>query len=363
MRSLRFFLTLLAVCGLPSLGLAPRLAAKEVDGAELYQKVVKSATYILTPLKGGHAEGSGSLIDVEQKLVVTNYHVVEDQEKVFVIFPRYVKGQLDTDKQGYKKRLQNGDGIKGTVICRDKTCDLAIVKLESLPEGTPAIPLAKESPRPNTPVWQIGNAGAVTQAFRVSRGEVSAVGPWKNEQIGSGPDALYLTCKMITATNPTNQGDSGGPLYDKRGYQVGVTESGLEGVNLVNAFVDVTEIHALLKKNKIKIKDLAVEAEPPPPPKKDPKLITPPKKESAVEPPKKGTVDAPPPPPPPMKETTPAPSAADEKAASDKLRSAKLFANGEDNRPTYISKLKEIVAKWPDTAAGKDAKKLLDGLK
>jgi len=64
-----------------------------------------------------------------------------------------------------------------------------------------------------------------------------------------------------------------------------------------------------------------------------------------------------------MKEAAPAPSAADEKAASDRLRSAKLFASGEDNRPTYISKLKEIVAKWPDTAAGKEAKKLLDGLK
>jgi hypothetical protein len=362
MKSLRFFVTLIAVCVLPSFGLAPSLAAKEVDGAELYQKVVKSAVYILTPVKGGHGEGSGSLIDAEQKLVVTNYHVVEDQEKVFVIFPRYVKGQLDTDKQGYKKRLQNNEGIKGTVICRDKKRDLAIVKLESIPEGTAAIPLAKDSPRPNTPVWQIGNAGAVSHAFRVSRGEVSAVGDWKNEQIGGGPEALYLTCKMITATNPVNPGDSGGPLYDKRGYQVGVTESGLEGVNLVNAFVDVTEIHTLLKEQKIKIKDLAVEPEPPPPPKKDTKLITPPKKESAIEPPKKeASVD--PPPLPPMKETTPAPSAADEKAASDKLRSARLFANGEDNRPTYISKLKEIVTKWPDTAAGKEAKKLLDGLK
>jgi hypothetical protein len=67
---------------------------------------------------------------------------------------------------------------------------------------------------------------------------------------------------------------------------------------------------------------------------------------------------------PPKKDDTPAAAtAADEKAAADKLRSAKLFANGDDNRPVYISKLEEIVKKWPTTQAGKDAKRLLDGLK
>jgi hypothetical protein len=344
------------------LAIAPsRLCAKEVDGAELFNKVVKSCAYILTPVKGGHAEGSGSLIDAEKKLVVTNYHVVEEQDKVFVIFPLYIKGELLVDKNKYKDRVVNkGLGIKGTVLCRDKSRDLAIVQVESIPEGIRAIPLAKDSPKPNTPVWQIGNAGAVSQAFRVSQGDVSAVGK-KKTKVGGGGEVFELNCKIITATNPTNEGDSGGPLFDSRGYQVGVTESYSPGGKLVSLFVDVTEIHALLKEKNIKIKDLANDLEPPP--KKDTKLVTPPAKESAVEPPKKETAVAPPPPPPPMKETTPAPSAADEKAAADKLRNAMLFKNGDDNRPTYISKLKEIVTKWPDTAAGKEAKKLLDGLK
>ena len=45
------------------------------------------------------------------------------------------------------------------------------------------------------------------------------------------------------------------------------------------------------------------------------------------------------------------------------LSRARLFAEGDDNRPTYINKLKDVIAKFPGTAAAKEAKKALDGLK
>jgi hypothetical protein len=54
---------------------------------------------------------------------------------------------------------------------------------------------------------------------------------------------------------------------------------------------------------------------------------------------------------------------ADEKAAADKLRSAKLFRDGEENRDIYKSKLNAIVRQYPNTAAAKEAKRLLDLLK
>ena len=362
MKFLRFALPLLSVGVLPFLELSPRLAAKDVDGAELYDKVVKSCVYIITPAKGGMAQGSGSLIDAEQKLVLTNYHVVEEQDLVFVQFPVYIKGELLTDKEKYKQRIPQGLAVKGTVLCRDRARDLALLKLESIPPEARAIPLAKSSPRINAPVWQIGNAGAIKQVFRVSRGEVSAVGVIK-DTIGGGDRSIELNAKMVTTTNPINQGDSGGPLYDKRGYQVGVTESIDNRGKLVSLFVDVTEVRALLTEKKIKIKDLADEPEAKAEPKKGPIAIdTPPKKDSAVKVPP-ATTDPPPVIPEPKKDDVPAASAADERAASDKLRSAKLFALGEDNRPTYIAKLTEIVKKYPTTMAGKDAKKLLDGLK
>ena len=67
---------------------------------------------------------------------------------------------------------------------------------------------------------------------------------------------------------------------------------------------------------------------------------------------------------PPAKDPTPpAASEADEKAAAARLASARLFKEGEENRKHYIDKLNAIIKQYPNTAAAKDAKKLLDGLK
>jgi S1-C subfamily serine protease len=339
MKPLRITATLLTLAACFSVGDLPRSAAKDLSPEDLYDKVVKSCVYIVTPIGSGFAQGSGSLIDVEQKLVITNYHVVDEEEKVHVQFPIYDKdGGILYDKDTYKERVVKGQSIQGKVLFRDKSRDLAVVKLDKIPIGTPAIPLAKYSPKKGIEVWQIGNAGAVKQVFRVSKGEVSAVENKKFLVGGPGSEPFEVNAKMVTSTAPGNPGDSGGPLFDKRGYQVAVTESGRRGENLVGHFVDVTEVRSLLEQHKITIKELS--DEPDPPGKVNPKLKTPPKKEET----KKDDPN-------------------DEEAAAAKLKRAKLFGSSEDLRTEYVAKLKEIVAKWPTTAAGKEAKKLLDGLK
>lgn len=338
MRTFRFILPLLTIGLLPSLGLAPRVAAGDLSPQDLYDKVVRSCVYIITPIKGvGISQGSGSLIDAEQKLVLTNYHVVDKEDQVYCQFPVYVKGELMNDKENYKERWSQGLAITGKVLFRDKSRDLAVVKLESIPIGTEAIPLAKVSTKLGTEVWQIGNAGAVKQVFRVSRGEVSAV---KREKfkVGGGGEVFEVNAWMVTSTVPANPGDSGGPLFDKRGYQVAVTESGDTRASLVSMFVDIKEVRALLEEKKITIKELSNEPDPTPA-KKGSVKKGPPKADAKVEP-----VD-------------------DEKVAAERLRSAKLFAGSEADRETYVAKLREIVMKWPNTEAGKEAKKLLDKLK
>src|SRR5262249_55858023 len=139
---------------------------------------VKSCVFIIMEEREKHliAMGSGSLIDAEQKLVVTNYHVVGEQPYVFVQFPTYVKGELQTDKTKYMNNWKERKLSPSKVLFRDKSRDLAIVKLNSIPAGTTAIPLAKSSPKTAISVWQIGNAGAISSVFRVSKGQVSAVG-------------------------------------------------------------------------------------------------------------------------------------------------------------------------------------------
>jgi S1-C subfamily serine protease len=331
-------------------------ATPALDPEELYKKVVRSCVFIVTPLKGGYAMGSGSLIDLEKKIVLTNYHVVDEEDLVYVQFPVYEKdGSIMTDKEKYLKRVPDGLAIKGKVLHRDKNRDLAFVQLDRVPPGTPALVLAKTSPNVGATTWNIGSPGAVSQVFSITEGKVRGVGI-EHFKVGDGMGlTLDLRAKMVTATNPTNQGDSGGPLFDKYGRQVAVTESGSQDANLVNHFVDITEVLAFLSEKKIQIKDTTKETT-------DTKIETPvllkdPSKDPTIPPKKEATV-------PPAKDPTPAAATPDEeKAATTLFSRAKIFASGEENRPDYIRKLSEIVKKYPTTTAGREAKKILDGLK
>src|SRR6476469_2254314 len=125
MKLLRPYLAVFTLLGIPGLGLGPRLAAEESE--DLYEKVVKSCVFIITPLtKDSYAMGSGSLIDAEKRYVITNYHVVtnkdhgvSDKAVVYAQFPRYIKGKLDTDKKTYKDTAKAGKQIRAKVLHYD----------------------------------------------------------------------------------------------------------------------------------------------------------------------------------------------------------------------------------------------------
>ena len=334
----------------------PKLEDLGASVLELYEKCVKSTVFIVTPLKGGAERGSGSLIDLDKKLVVTNYHVVDEAEFVYVQFPRYTKaGQMITNPKNYMDNIPLGQAIKGTVRHRDKNRDLALVELERVPAGNTAIPLAKDSPGQGTTVWTIGSPGAVEQLFSITEGKVRAVGVEEHMVRGGTPDSMFrVRAKMVTATNPTNPGDSGGPLFNKKGELVAVTESGHRSAVQVNLFVDVTEVRAFLKQKSITIKESDDEKDEP---KRDPKSgDTPPTK-------KDGTENSPKADRPPGGGVAPPPSPQDERAAAVALSRAKLFAEGEENRATYTAKLRDVIAKYPGTAAAKEAAKLVDAKK
>jgi len=367
MKPLRIPFALVVVAALAG---APRASAQEFDPAELYEKCVGSAVYIVTPLKDGISMGSGSLIDAEKRYIITNAHVVHDADWVYVQFPvRNKDGSLMTDKKKYMERIPAGQALKGKVLHRDQSRDLSLVQLSSLPPGAKAIPLSKTSPRRGEKVINIGNPGKVDSTFSTTDGVVRAV-DIRDFVVGGSDGVMRIKARMVTATNPVNPGDSGGPLIDKRGYQVAVTESGVfDGhTQNVNGFVDVTEVRAFLAEKKITIKELSNEPDVPlPKPKVGPGGIVP----KHVDPGTTPKADPPGSPTPPDKKAadpgTPPPAAGptaeDEKAAAQALRRANLFADGDDNRTTYMDKLKDVIAKYPGTAAAKDAQKKLNALK
>ena len=203
----------------PEPPVAPRVAAGNPDfnPADLYERCVKSTAFIVTPTKKGVVMGSGSLIDAERRLVLTNYHVVDENQSVYVQFPVRTKdGSLMTDKGKYMERIPAGLAIKGRILHRDKTRDLALVQLEKLPPDTPALPLAKRSVRVGERVMNIGNAGRVETTFNTTEGSVRGVGI-ADIVVGGGDEVLRIKAKMVTVSNPVAPGDSGGPIIDRRG--------------------------------------------------------------------------------------------------------------------------------------------------
>lgn len=372
MKLLRSSTLALAILGISTFGLAPRASAEDFDTADLFAKAVKSTVFVVEPLKGGYGRGSGSLISAEKKLVLTNYHVVSTSDIAYVQFPMFTKdGEIITTPKSYMENITLGKAIKGKVLYRDKSRDLALIEIERVPAGTQAIPLAKHSPRSGTSVWNIGSPAAVDQLFGITSGTVRTVGI-SDQLVGdaSGRDVFRVKARMVTATNPTNPGDSGGPLVNKKGEQVAVTESGDPRAQQVNLFVDITEVRAFLNEKKITIKELSDEPDPKGhEPKKDLKKdsatpTTTPPKDSATTPPKKDA-GTPPATTAPKDQSTgpPAPDEKAEKAAADLLHRAGVFANDPDNKEYYMGRLREIIKKYPGTVAAKEAQKKLDSLK
>jgi S1-C subfamily serine protease len=350
--------SLLATLALAALVAGP--ARADEGGSDLYQKVVRSCVYIITPAKGGFGAGSGSLIDAEQRIVLTNEHVVDDNKYVFVQFPIFKDGQIVGDKDTYMARIPENKAIRGTVLARDHTRDLAFVKLDSLPEGTRALPLARTSVRSGVKTYNIGSPGRVQHLFSMTSGIVRTVG-FTTIDFGDGKP---LKATVITATNPTNPGDSGGPLFNNQGQQIGVTQSGNNAAQQVNTFIDVSEVRAYLKDQKITIKELVGEDgktigdKPTGVGKKDSEIPVSPK--DAVlktTPVAKGPPKAGAPVPKVEPKVEPAgPSAADEEAATKRLSYAKNIGNANTQR--YTELLTEIITKWPGTKAAKEAEKI-----
>ena len=192
---------------------AGRAPAEEELSVQLYKKHVKSCVVIhaIETKKVGNGiltltgRGSGSLIDAKKRLVLTNWHVVQELKKVWVDFPIYLKdGSMYQNPKTYKERAEKGTAIPATVLHRDKSRDLAIIQLERLPPGTVALALARKSPRNGETTWNIGSPttgpGSAPILFSITEGEVRSVGPGAMI-VGdsSGENAFEVKAMVVTA--------------------------------------------------------------------------------------------------------------------------------------------------------------------
>lgn len=181
---------------------APALqaAAPDLQSAltTLYQQANPSVVYILVP---PGTSGSGFVYSAEGE-IVTNYHVANGGSSYEVVFA-------------------NGERRRARLVGSDVDSDLAVLRVESLPEGVVPLPLAKPGS------VQVGQfAVAIGNPFgeqgSMSLGIVSGLGRSLPSQRSAAGGSSYSLPQVIQTDAPINPGNSGGPLLNLAGEVVGV---------------------------------------------------------------------------------------------------------------------------------------------
>ena len=186
--------------------LPPLTTDLEAALVDLYERVNPAVVHIFVlddqSLIAG--TGSGFVYDTDGH-IITNNHVVTGSSGLEVVFA-------------------DGQRRSADVIGTDVDSDLAIIKIDSLPEGVQPIPLGDSN---NVQVGQfavaIGNPFGETGSL--SLGIVSGLGrTLASDRIAEG-GGRYSLPKVIQTDAAINPGNSGGPLLNLAGEVIGVNSS------------------------------------------------------------------------------------------------------------------------------------------
>jgi HEAT repeat protein/S1-C subfamily serine protease len=213
------------------------MAAPGESGQTIYNHLLRSVVWIWAKLPQGAVMGTGSLVDRQNRLVLTNHHVVGHADDVIVFFPSYRNGGVVAERRPYMDQFQRGEGKRARVLATDVKRDLALLQIERIPDGVMALAFARNPAAPGQSVHSIGNPGTSGALWIYTSGTVRQAynKHWQSVD-GNQHEAL-----VVETQSPVNPGDSGGPLVNARGELIGVTQGLLEGAQLVSLFVAGSE--------------------------------------------------------------------------------------------------------------------------
>ena len=167
----------------------------------VYQRANPAVVYVVVPSVGS---GSGFVYS-RDGYVVTNYHVVESG-------------------RGYEVVFSNGERQNAELIGSDADSDLAVLKVDSLPDGVEPLSLGdSDGIQVGQFVVAIGNPFG--EQGSISFGIVSGVGRSLPSQRATTSGTTYSLPEVIQTDAPINPGNSGGPLLNLAGEVLGVNSA------------------------------------------------------------------------------------------------------------------------------------------
>ena len=165
------------------------------DAPGVVQVTSSVVTQTFTGDRRGEALGSGFVVD-EDGHVVTNYHVVEGADSIFVNF-------------------SSNDRLKASIVGVDPATDVALLKIDAHRRALSPLELGNsDAVQVGDPVIAIGNPFGLDRS--VTAGIVSAL----QRQIES-PSGFAID-KVIQTDAAINKGNSGGPLLNEEGQVIGI---------------------------------------------------------------------------------------------------------------------------------------------
>ena len=194
----------------------PLPAGEVLTPAQVYARNVNSVVGITcdasTTISGQTLRrtitGSGFVI-TQDGFVVTNYHVVENASKITV-------------------NTQNGQSYEASLVGRDNSADMALIKIEA--EGLSPVTLGSSKELAiGDMVVAIGNPLSALEATQTV-GYISG----KNREVSTDQNVV----NMLQTDAAINSGNSGGPLFNMRGEVVGVTTAKYSGTTTSGASIE-----------------------------------------------------------------------------------------------------------------------------
>lgn len=188
----------------------PATVSDEQNNIEVYKSIAPGVAFINTTsystnwwgdVQEGRGNGSGSVID-NQGHILTNYHVIEDAQKVTVSFG---------GEKVYPARVIGGD----------PDTDLAVIKIDNPPANLTIVALGdSDALTVGQKVLAIGNPFGLDRTL--TTGVISGLQrPIRSRPVQGAPNGRPIDAAIQTDAS-INPGNSGGPLLDKFGKMIGI---------------------------------------------------------------------------------------------------------------------------------------------
>jgi S1-C subfamily serine protease len=219
----------------------PGKPAEARDGAAVYERAVRSLAWVRP---AASTRSAGWVVDAGRRLLLTSHQAVAGQQSVDVVFPAYRDGKLIAEADHYRDNLQqlrkSGLVVRGHVLARDAGRNLALLDLESLPDGVPALSVAETDAKPGARLHALGHPNGVEALWVYSAGSVRQVLRTGLDQAADAPDPMVLAAQLPFG------GDSGGPVLDDRGQVVAVAAGKDAPQQLVSFCTAASEVRSFL---------------------------------------------------------------------------------------------------------------------